>query len=58
MKDSSKAFLKYLNKNELALGDQIKIIDFEPFDDSFTIQTKSKTLTISKEVAKNLYLSV
>jgi len=58
VKDSSKAFLKYLNKNELALGDQIKIIDFEPFDDSFTIQTKSKTLTISKEVAKNLYLSV
>ncbi|WP_347923133.1 metal-dependent transcriptional regulator [Pontimicrobium sp. SW4] len=58
VKDSSKAFLKYLNKNELALGDTIKIIDFEPFDDSFTIETNSKTMTISKDVAENLYLSL
>ena len=58
VKDSSKAFLKYLNKNELALGDMIKVVDFEPFDESFTIETKSKTITISKNVAKNLYLSV
>ncbi len=58
VKDSSKAFLKYLNKNELALGDTIKVIDFEPFDDSFTIETKSKTMTISKNVAENLYLSI
>ncbi|MCK0178703.1 metal-dependent transcriptional regulator [Flavobacteriaceae bacterium S0862] len=58
VKDSSKAFLKYLNKNELALGDTIKVIDFEPFDDSFTIETKSRTMTISREVAENLYLSI
>ena len=58
VKDSSKAFLKYLNKNELALGDIIKVIDFEPFDDSFTIETNSKTITISKDVAENLYLSL
>jgi len=58
VKDSSDVFLKYLNKNDLALGDKIKVIDFEPFDDSFTIETKSKTLTISKHVAENLYLSL
>jgi len=58
VKDSSKAFLKYLNKNELALGDTIKVIDFEPFDESFTIETKSITMTISKNVAENLYLSI
>ena len=58
VKDSSKTFLKYLNKNELALGDTIKVIDFEPFDDSFTIETKSRTMTISREVAENLYLSI
>ncbi len=58
VKDSSKAFLKYLNKNELALGDTVKIVDFEPFDESLTIETKSKTMTISKNVAENLYLSV
>lgn len=58
VKDSSKAFLKYLNKNELALGDVIKVVDFEPFDESFTIETNSKTITISKNIAENLYLSV
>ena len=58
VKDSSKAFLKYLNKNELALGDMNKVVEFEPFDESFTIETKSKTMSISKNVAENLYLSV
>ncbi|MGK0253316.1 MAG: DtxR family Mn-dependent transcriptional regulator [Mariniflexile sp.] len=57
VKDSSDIFLKYLNKNNLALGDAIKVLDFEPFDDSVTIQTKNKQIIISKEVAKNLYLS-
>ena len=57
VKDSSDMFLKYLNKNNLALGDAIKVLDFEPFDDSVTIQTKTKQIIISKEVAKNLYLS-
>ncbi len=57
VKDSSEMFLKYLNKNSMALGDAIKVLDFEPFDDSVTIQTKSKQIIISKEVAKNLYLS-
>ena len=51
-------FLKYLNKNHLALGDQIKILDFEPFDQSFIIETKAKKMTISKHVAENLYLSI
>jgi DtxR family Mn-dependent transcriptional regulator len=57
VKDSSEVFLKYLNKNNLALGDHIKVIDFEPFDDSFTIETKTKKMNISKHVAENLYLS-
>lgn len=57
VKDSSDMFLKYLNKNEMALGDKIKVLDFEPFDDSVTIQTKTKQIIISKDVAKNLYLS-
>ncbi|WP_445736392.1 metal-dependent transcriptional regulator [Mariniflexile sp.] len=57
VKDSSDIFLKYLNKNNLALGDTIKVLDFEPFDDSVTIQTKTKQIIISKEVAKNLFLS-
>lgn len=56
--DSSDVFLKYLNKNHLALGDSIEIIDFEPFDKSITIKTKHKKMIISKEVAENLFLSL
>ena len=58
VKDSSDVFLKYLNKTNLALGDTIKVLDFEPFDDSVSIQTNNKQMIISKEVAKNLYLSL
>lgn len=58
VKNSSDAFLKYLNKNNLSLGDRIKVLDFEPFDNSLTIETKSKKMIISKEVAQNLYLSI
>lgn len=58
VKDASDVFLKYLNKNNLALGDTIKVIEFEPFDNSLTIQTKTQKMIISKEVAQNLYLSL
>lgn len=58
VKDSSDVFLKYLNKNDLALGDSIKVLDFEPFDKSLSIETKSRKLIISREVAQNLYLSL
>ncbi|MGA1225976.1 MAG: metal-dependent transcriptional regulator [Tamlana sp.] len=58
VKDSTDAFLKYLNKNKLALGDTIKVLEYEPFDNSLTIKTKSQTMVISKEVAQNLYLSL
>ncbi|AJR02767.1 metal-dependent transcriptional regulator [Siansivirga zeaxanthinifaciens] len=56
--DSSDVFLKYLNKNNLALGDSIKIVDFEPFDKSLTIETKEKKMIISNEVAQNLFLTL
>ncbi|WP_372755928.1 metal-dependent transcriptional regulator [Mariniflexile sp.] len=58
VKDSSEMFLKYLNKNNLALGDVIKVLDFEPFDNSVTIQTKNKQIIISQQVAKNLCLNL
>lgn len=58
VKDSTDVFLKYLNKNNLALGDTIRVLDFEPFDDSLTIETKNRKMIISREVAQNLYLSL
>ncbi|MBU2949815.1 metal-dependent transcriptional regulator [Tamlana agarivorans] len=58
VKDSSDVFLRYLNKNNLALGDTIKVVDFEPFDNSLTIEIASQKMIISSDVAKNLYISL
>ncbi|MCD6544662.1 MAG: metal-dependent transcriptional regulator [Flavobacteriaceae bacterium] len=56
VKDSSKSFLNYLNKKNIALGDRMKIIDIEDFDNSIHIETRTHRLVLSKDVAKNLYL--
>lgn len=53
---STKSFLRYLNKRNLALGDKIKVIDIEPFDNTYHIETKTHRMMISSEVAENLYL--
>lgn len=58
VKDSSEMFLKYLNKNNLALGVKIKVIDIEPFDGSIKIAFESNEMVISKDVAENLYLNI
>lgn len=56
VRDSSSSFLKYLNKKNLALGDRIKVIDIEPFDSSYHIETKTHRLVITSNVAENLCL--
>ena len=56
VKDSSSVFLQYLNKKNLALGDKIRVIDIEPFDDSYHIETKTHRLVITSDVAENLCL--
>ena len=56
VRDSSATFLKYLNKKNLALGDKIKVIDIEPYDGSYHIETKTHRLVITANVAENLYL--
>jgi DtxR family Mn-dependent transcriptional regulator len=56
VRDSSASFLKYLNKKNLALGDKIKVIDIEPFDSSYHIETKTHRLVITNNVAENLCL--
>jgi len=58
VKDSLSQFLKYLDKNEIALGTLIHIITKESFDDSMTIKIVDKELTISKEVAHNIYVKL
>lgn len=56
VKDSSSTFLQYLNKKNLSLGDRIRVIDIEPFDNSYHIETKTHRLVITSNVAENLCL--
>lgn len=58
VKDSSADFLKYLDKQEIALGSKIEIIFKESFDLSTKIKVNGKELTISNKIANNLYVKV
>ena len=56
VKDSSSEFLKYLDKQGIALGSRIEIIEKETFDASLKIKVKSKELIISNKIAGNLFV--
>lgn len=56
VKDSSAAFLRYLDKNKIALGKEIKVIEKEAFDQSMLIQLNEKELRISNLISGNLYI--
>jgi DtxR family Mn-dependent transcriptional regulator len=58
VKDSSADFLKYLDKQEIALGSKIEIISKETFDLSTKIKVDDKELTISNKIATNLFVKV
>ena len=56
VKDTSPTFLKFLDKNQIALGNTIQVLDIEEFDQSLTIQINNKELNISHQIAANLYV--
>ncbi len=56
VKDSSDKFLKYLSKNQLEIGEKIKIVEIEPFDNSFKIAYNNQQLILSESIAKNIYI--
>lgn len=56
VKDSSVPFLKFLDKNKIALGNGIKVLDKEDFDNSLRIQMEGKEMRISHQIASNLYV--
>jgi DtxR family Mn-dependent transcriptional regulator len=58
VKDSSSEFLKYLDKQEIALGSKIEIISKETFDSSTKIKVDAKELTISNKIATNLFVRI
>ncbi|WP_367756432.1 metal-dependent transcriptional regulator [Flavobacterium sp. WC2421] len=56
VKDTSSEFLKYLDKQEIALGSKIEILSKETFDLSLKIKVDGKNLTISNKIASNLFV--
>lgn len=58
VKDSSTEFLKYLDKNQIALGTKIEIIAKEKFDLSFKIRVENNEWIISNKIASNLFVRV
>jgi DtxR family Mn-dependent transcriptional regulator len=58
VKDSSAEFLKYLDKNEIALGSKIEILLKEDFDLSLKIKVAQREITISNKIASNLFVKM
>jgi DtxR family transcriptional regulator, Mn-dependent transcriptional regulator len=58
VKDSSAAFLKYLDTNKIALGSSIKLLMKEDFDLSLKILIDTKEMVISNKIASNLFVKL
>ena len=57
VKDSSATFLKYLDKRQISLGSNIKVLHQEEFDQSLHVGLDESNLTISIKTASNLYVT-
>ncbi len=56
VKDSSPAFLNYLDKQGIALGKTMVVKEKEGFDHSMLITFDKKNLRLSEQVTENLYI--
>ena len=56
VKDSSTAFLRYLDKLGVAIGEPLHIVGKEVFDGSLHLKIGDKEHTVSHQIATNIYL--
>jgi DtxR family Mn-dependent transcriptional regulator len=56
VKDSSSAFLKFLDNANIKLGSTIKVISKEEFDNSIVIEHNHNLNSISHQISKNLFV--
>lgn len=56
VKDTSSDFLRYLDKQGIALGKEITVLEKETFDNSMCIQINGNEFTISQQVSNNIYV--
>lgn len=58
VKDSSAEFLKYLDKNKIALGVSVKVNSIEAFDLSFNVKINEIDFIISNKIAENIFVKL
>ena len=58
VKDTSSEFLKYLDKQGIALGSTIEILGKENFDLSLRIKVNENLLNVSNKIATNLFVKL
>lgn len=58
VKDSSSSFLKFLDKKNIKLGSELKIISIEEFDSSMIIEINNIKNSISHQISKNLFVTI
>lgn len=56
VKDSSSAFLQYLDKQQISLGSHIEVISKEDFDMSLTLRLNDRQMLVSNKIASNLFV--
>lgn len=56
VRDSSAAFLQFLDKNNIALGKEIRVLEKESFDNSMLVKLDDRKLQISQIISNNLYI--
>lgn len=57
VKDSSSAFLKYLDNADIKLGVEIKVLHKEDFDNSMLLLINNQKISISQQISSNLYVN-
>ncbi|NIJ43730.1 DtxR family Mn-dependent transcriptional regulator [Wenyingzhuangia heitensis] len=56
VKDSSSAFLKYLDNADIKLGAEIQVLYKESFDNSMLLLINGQKVSISQQISSNLYV--
>lgn len=54
--DSSADFLQFLDRQKIALGEHIQVLDKEVFDGSLLIKIADKKMRVSSKIANNLFI--
>lgn len=56
VKDNSSTFLQYADKIGIQIGQQIRVVIVEPFDQQLTIEFDGQIRTISEKFASNIFV--